>query len=99
MIYILDINMPGISGMELALALRRDAENANPQDGLPLSHKPGEGHGLVLRSIRCAARRYMGEADFMVKDGVFYLRSYCRVYRICEPLRLFERKPLAVHRD
>lgn len=45
----------------------------NWADGLPVSVKSGEGHGLGLKNICCCAEKYYGRVDIKVQDGCFCL--------------------------
>ncbi len=43
------------------------------QSGLPITSKPGDGHGYGLSNIRRVAHKYNGELAVDLKDGVFCL--------------------------
>ncbi len=72
------ISISSISREEFfTIIIKNSFEGEEPEydaDGLPLSTKNDEGHGLGLKMIRHIALSYNGEMEFVRKDGEIELR-------------------------
>ena len=72
------ISISSISREEFfTIIIKNSFEGEDPEydaDGLPLSTKNDEGHGLGLKMIRHIALSYNGEMEFVRKDGEIELR-------------------------
>ena len=72
------ISISSISREEFfTIIIKNGFEGEDPEydaDGLPLSTKNDEGHGLGLKMIRHIALSYNGEMEFVRKDGEIELR-------------------------
>jgi sensor histidine kinase regulating citrate/malate metabolism len=72
------ISISSISREEFfTIIIKNSFEGEDPEyddDGLPLSTKNDEGHGLGLKMIRHIALSYNGEMEFVRKGGEIELR-------------------------